>query len=170
MVEMSGSILAKLGASIAWIFSPLGWGDWKAAVAAITGLIAKENVVSTFGILFNFAEVAEDGAEIWEQLAASFTTLSAYSFLIFNLLCAPCFAAIGAIRREMNNAKWFWIAMGYQSVFAYAVSLCVYQWGKLFMAGQVTFGTVIAMTLTAAFVYLLFARNKNGTERARRKE
>ena len=114
MVEdMNHSILAALGSAIAWIFTPLGWGDWKAAVAAITGLVAKENVVGTFGVLYGFGEVAEDGAEIWGSLAGSMTAVAAYSFLIFNLLCAPCFAAMGAIKREMNNVKWFWFAIVY---------------------------------------------------------
>jgi ferrous iron transport protein B len=156
MVEMSDSVLAKIGSLIAPIFAPLGWGNWKSAVAAITGLIAKENVVGTFGILFNFAEVAEDGVEIWSALAASFTMLAAYSFLVFNLLCAPCFAAMGAIKREMNNARWFWIAIGYQCGFAYIVSLCIYQLGMLFSAGSFGFGTVAAFLLLAAFLYLLF--------------
>ncbi len=158
MVDMSESILAKLGSAIAWVFAPLGWGNWKAAVAAITGLIAKENVVGTFGILFNFAEVSEDGAEIWGTLAASFSTLAAYSFLVFNLLCAPCFAAMGAIKREMNNAKWFWIAIGYQCGFAYLVSLCIYQLGMLFTTGTFGVGTVAAVLVVAAFLYLLLRR------------
>ena len=114
--DMNDSILAAIGSILAPLFKPLGWGNWKAAVAAITGLIAKENVVGTFGILYGFGEVAEDGVEIWGTLAASMTALAAYSFLIFNLLCAPCFAAMGAIKREMNNAKWFWFAIGYQTV------------------------------------------------------
>jgi ferrous iron transport protein B len=151
---MQQSVLAAMGSAIAWIFAPLGWGDWKAAVAAITGLIAKENVVGTFGILYNYAEVAEDGAEIWSLLAASFTALSAYSFLVFNLLCAPCFAAMGAIRREMNNASWFWIAIGYQCGFAYVVALCVYQFGLLF-SGQFGLGTLAALLLAAGFLFLL---------------
>ena len=112
--QLDSSILAKIGSAISWIFIPLGWGDWKMAVATVTGLIAKENVVGTFGVLFGFAEVAEDGAEIWGQLAGSISAVAAYSFLVFNLLCAPCFAAMGAIKREMNNAKWFWFAIGYQ--------------------------------------------------------
>lgn len=162
MVEdMNNSLLAKLGGIIAPIFAPLGWGDWKAAVAAITGLIAKENVVGTFGILYGFAEVAEDGAEIWGTLAASFTQIAAYSFLVFNLLCAPCFAAIGAIKREMNSAKWTWFAIGYQCVFAYAVSLCIYQIGKLFTGGGFGVGTVAAVVVIALFVYLLFRPNKD---------
>jgi len=157
---MSDSILAKIGGFIAPIFNPLGWGDWKSAVAAITGLIAKENVVGTFGILFGFAEVAEDGAEVWSLLAANFTVLTAYSFLLFNLLCAPCFAAMGAIRREMNNAKWFWAAIGYQCVFAYIAALCVYQLGTLFSAGSFGAGTVIAFALVAGFVFLLVRKQK----------
>ncbi|MDR1509119.1 MAG: ferrous iron transporter B, partial [Synergistaceae bacterium] len=135
MVDMSDSVLAKVGSGIAWIFTPLGWGDWKSAVAAITGLIAKENVVGTFGILYGFSEVAEDGAEIWANLSASISPLAAYSFLVFNLLCAPCFAAMGAIKREMNNMRWFWIAIGYQCGFAYLVALCVYQIGALSAGG-----------------------------------
>jgi len=155
MVDMGDSILAKIGGFIAPVFTPLGWGDWKAAVAAITGLIAKENVVGTFGILYGFAEVAEDGAEMWSALAASFTTLAAYSFLVFNLLCAPCFAAMGAIRREMNNAKWFFAAIGYQCGLAYVVSLCIYQFGMLF-SGRFGVGTVAAFLLTGGALYLLF--------------
>ena len=126
------------------------------AVAAVTGLIAKENVVGTFGILFGFAEVAEDGAEIWGQLAGSMTTVAAYSFLVFNLLCAPCFAAIGAIKREMNNAKWTWFAIGYQTLLAYAVSLCVYQLGTFFLGGSFGIGTIAAILVVAIFLYLLF--------------
>ncbi|WP_461246134.1 ferrous iron transport protein B [Treponema sp. R6D11] len=155
LVDMEDSILAAIGGVIAVIFSPLGWGNWKAAVAAITGLIAKENVVGTFGILYGFGEVAEDGSEMWSQLAASFTGIAAYSFLVFNLLCAPCFAAMGAIKREMNNAKWFWAAIGYQCGLAYIVSLCIYQFGMLF-TGHFGFGTVIAFLLTAGFLYMLF--------------
>jgi ferrous iron transport protein B len=117
-------------------------------------LIAKENVVGTFGILFGFAEVTEDGVEVWGQLAASFTVLSAYSFLLFNLLCAPCFAAMGAIRREMNNAKWFWFAIGYQCVFAYIVAFCVYQFGML-LSGQFGIGIMAAFLFTAAFIFML---------------
>ncbi len=156
MVEdMENSILARIGNIIAPIFAPIGWGDWKAAVAAVTGLIAKENVVGTFGILYGFAEVAEDGAEVWGSLASSYTALAAYSFLIFNLLCAPCFAAIGAIRREMNSAKWTWFAIGYQCVFAYVVSLCVYQLGNFFTGGGFDIGTAAAIVIVIAFLYLL---------------
>lgn len=143
MVEdLSDGILASIGRGIAWIFAPLGWGNWQAAVAAITGLVAKENVVGTFGILYGFAEVAEDGQEIWGTLAGSFTAVSAYSFLVFNLLCAPCFAAMGAIKREMNNAKWTWFAIGYQTVLAYGVSLCIYQLGSWFETGSFGIGTL----------------------------
>lgn len=126
------------------------------AVAAVTGLIAKENVVGTFGILFGFAEVAEDGAEIWGQLAGSMSAVAAYSFLVFNLLCAPCFAAMGAIKREMNNAKWFWFAIGYQCGLAYLVSLCVYQLGMFFSTGAFSLWTVIGFLLVIGFIYLLF--------------
>ena len=153
-VEMHDSILAMMGSAIAWIFIPLGWGDWRSAVAAITGLIAKENVVGTFGILFNNPEVAENGVEIWGALSASMSALAAYSFLVFNLLCAPCFAAMGAIRREMNSAKWFWIAIGYQCGLAYIVSLCIYQIGMLF-GGTFGFGTILAFVLVALFLYML---------------
>jgi len=157
MVEdLSNGFLANIGGAIAWVFAPLGWGTWQATVAAITGLVAKENVVGTFGVLYGFAEVAEDGAEVWGTLATSFTTASAYSFLVFNLLCAPCFAAIGAIKREMNNAKWTWFAIGYQTVFAYLVSLCVYQLWTWFAGGEFGFGAVVAILLVLAFGYLMF--------------
>ncbi len=154
--QLDGSILAGIGNLIAWLFIPLGWGDWKMAVAAVTGLIAKENVVGTFGILFGFAEVAEDGAEIWGQLAGSMTAVAAYSFLVFNLLCAPCFAAMGAIKREMNNARWFWFAVGYQCGLAYLVSLCIYQLGIFLGTGAFSLWTVIAVLIVAGFFYLLF--------------
>lgn len=153
--QLNSSILASIGSLIAPLFAPLGWGDWKAAVAAVTGLIAKENVVGTFGILYGFGEVAEDGAEIWGNLASSFTVASGYSFLVFNLLCAPCFAAIGAIKREMNNGKWTWFAIGYQTILAYAVSLCVYQVGTSFIDGTFGIGTAVAAALIALFIYLL---------------
>ena len=149
-------ILAKIGNLISWIFTPLGWGDWKMTVAAITGLVAKENVVGTFGQLFGFAEVAEDGQEIWGTLANSMSQIAAYSFLVFNLLCAPCFAAMGAIKREMNNAKWFWFAIGYQCGLAYVVSLCIYQIGTLITTGAFGIGTVVAFLLVIGFLYLLF--------------
>ena len=157
MVEdMNNSILAAIGSAIAWIFTPLGCGDWKAAVAAITGLVAKENVVGTFGVLYGFGEVAEDGAEIWGSLAGSMTAVAAYSFLVFNLLCAPCFAAMGAIKREMNNVKWFWFAIGYQTILAYAASLCVYQIGTLITTGAFGIGTAVAFIIIVGFLYLLF--------------
>lgn len=158
----AGSILAKIGNGIAWIFAPLGWGNWKMAVATVTGLIAKENVVGTFGQLFGFAEVAEDGAEIWGQLAGSMTAIAAYSFLVFNLLCAPCFAAMGAIKREMNNAKWFWFAIGYQCVLAYIVAMCVYQIGTWITTGVFGIGAVIALIFVAVFIYLLFRPYREG--------
>ena len=149
-------ILAKIGNLIAWIFAPLGWGNWKMAVAAITGLVAKENVVGTFGQLFGFAEVAEDGAEIWGNLANSMTQVAAYSFLVFNLLCAPCFAAMGAIKREMNSAKWFWFAIGYQCGLAYLVSLCIYQIGTLITTGTFGVGVIVAALIIVGFIYMLF--------------
>ncbi len=154
-IELDHSILAAVGNGIAWIFTPLGWGDWRSAVAAITGLVAKENVVGTFGILYGFAEVAEEGNEIWGSLAGSMTAVAAYSFLVFNLLCAPCFAAMGAIKREMNNAKWFWFAVGYQTLLAYVVALCVYQIGTFITVGTFGVGVVVAIILVIGFVYLL---------------
>ncbi|MBR9937526.1 ferrous iron transport protein B [Oscillospiraceae bacterium Marseille-Q3528] len=154
--DLSDGILSAIGRSFAWIFAPLGWGDWKAAVAAITGLVAKENVVGTFGILYGFAEVSDEGEEIWGTLASSFTAISAMSFMVFNLLCAPCFAAMGAIKREMNNAKWFWFAIGYQCLLAYVVSLCIYQIGSVVTGGAFGIGTVVAILLVVGFLYLLF--------------
>ena len=158
--QLNDSILASIGNVIAPIFAPLGWtkaGEgWKMAVAAITGLIAKENVVATFGMLFGFAEVAENGSEIWGNLAQVMTPIAAYGFLVFNLLCAPCFAAMGAIKREMNNAKWFWFAIGYQCGLAYIVSLCIYQFGTLFTGGGFGLWTVVAVVLLIAFLYMLF--------------
>ena len=159
-MELDHSILAKLGSTISWLFIPLGWGNWKSAVAAITGLVAKENVVGTFGILYGFAEVAEDGSEIWGTLAGSMTAVAAYSFLVFNLLCAPCFAAMGAIKREMNNTRWFWFAVGYQTLLAYIVALCVYQVGTLITTGTFGFFTVVAFALIAGFIYLLVRPEK----------
>ena len=165
--ELNNSILASIGSTIAWIFAPLGWTQagegWKMAVAAVTGLIAKENVVATFGMLYGFAEVAEDGAEIWGNLAAAMTPIAAYGFLVFNLLCAPCFAAMGAIKREMNNAKWFWFAIGYQCGLAYVVSLCIYQIGTLITTGAFGIGTVAAFLLVIGFLYLLFRPYKESS-------
>lgn len=160
MVEdLDNSVLAFLGKCISWIFIPLGWGNWKAAVAAVTGLIAKENVVATYGVLYHFAgEVSENGTEIWGSFASDFTMLSAYSFLAFNLLCAPCFAAIGAIKREMNNAKWTAFAIGYQTVFAYLVSFMIYNIGTIFTTGF-TAWSALAIVAFAGFGYL-FLRKK----------
>lgn len=156
MVEdLSQGFLAGIGSALAWLFAPLGWGDWKMAVAAITGLVAKENVVGTLGILFGFAEVAEDGTEIWGNLASSYSAAAAYSFLTFNLLCAPCFAAIGAIKREMNNAKWTWFAIGYQTVLAYMVSFCIYQLGTFIQGESLGLGTILAVLVLLGFLYLL---------------
>lgn len=158
--QLDASILAKIGSAIAWIFAPLGWTQagegWKMAVAAVSGLIAKENVVATFGLLFGFAEVAEDGSEIWGSLAQVMTPVAAYGFLVFNLLCAPCFAAMGAIKREMNNVKWFWFAIGYQCGLAYVAALCIYQIGTLITTGAFGLGTVVAFVFIAAILYLLF--------------
>ena len=157
MVDMNDSILAAIGNAVAWLFNPLGWGNWQSAVASVTGLIAKENVVGTFGVLFGgMEEVAENGWQIWSNMQASFTPLSAYSFLVFNLLCAPCFAAIGAIKREMNNAKWTWFAIGYQCVFAYASAFVVYQLGMLFTGAANVLGSIIAFAIVAFALYMLF--------------
>ena len=155
------SLLASIGNVVAVIFAPLGFGHWQAAVATFTGLIAKEEVVNTFGVVYNYAgELSETGEEIWSLLAMDFTALSAYSFMIFNLLCAPCFAAMGAIKREMNNRKWTAFAIGYMCVFAYCVALMVYQLGGL-IAGTVSFSlwTVLALLLLAVMLYLLFRKN-----------
>lgn len=155
--QLDSSILAKIGGVIAPIFAPLGWGDWKSAVAAVTGLIAKENVVATFGILFGIGgEVAEDTPDLLTAVGVNMSALGAFSFMVFNLLCAPCFAAMGAIKREMNNWKWFWFAIGYQTVLAYAVSLCIYQIGMLVGTGTFGVGTVVAFLLVIGFLYLLF--------------
>lgn len=157
MVDMNDSILAAIGNAVAWLFNPLGWGNWQSAVASVTGLIAKENVVGTFGVLFGgMEEVAENGWQIWSNMQASFTPLSAYSFLVFNLLCAPCFAAIGAIKREMNSAKWTWFAIGYQCVFAYASAFVVYQLGMLFTGAGNVLGSIIAFAIVAFALYMLF--------------
>ncbi|MEY8677060.1 ferrous iron transport protein B [Thomasclavelia cocleata] len=153
--QLDQSILASVGNAIAWLFTPLGWGDWKAAVAAITGLVAKENVVGTFGILYGFTEVAENGVEIWGTLALSYTQIAAFSFLIFNLLCAPCFAAIGAIKREMNNGKWTAFAIIYQTVFAYLIAFCIYQIGNAVITKTFTIATIIAIIAIIGFIYLI---------------
>lgn len=155
--NLDNSILASIGGAIAIIFSPLGWGNWQSAVATITGLIAKENVVSTFGVLFGGLDsVAENGFKIWDNIKGIFTPLAAYSFLVFNLLCAPCFAAIGAIRREMNNRKWTWFAIGYQCLFAYVVSFIIYQLGMFFTGNGNIIGTMLAFIVVAVMLLLLF--------------
>lgn len=161
--DNNNSLLALLGRSLAWIFYPLGWvGDmaWKATVATFTGLIAKEEVVNTFGVLYNFGgELSEEGNEIWTLVAADFSAITAYSFMLFNLLCAPCFAAMGAIKREMNNAKWTWISIGYMCVFAYSISLIVYQLGGLLLHEvPFNFFTVVALVLLVGILYLLFRK------------
>lgn len=161
--QLNDSILATIGNVIAPIFAPLGWGDWKMAVAAVTGLIAKENVVGTFGILFGFAEVAEDGSEFWGQLANSLPAVAAYSFLVFNLLCAPCFAAMGAIKREMNNIKWFWFAVGYQCLFAYVIAFMVFQFGSIFAGGLNVIGLIFAVAVFAFMIYMLVRPYKEAT-------
>ena len=159
MVEETESILASIGRVIAPIFTPIGFGDWRAAVATITGLVAKENVVGTFGVLYGAGEVSEDGAEIWTNLQASFTVVSAYAFLAFNLLCAPCFAAIGAIKREMGSWKWTGIAIGYQCLLAYVAAFIIYHLGNtIFLGTGITAGTVIAIIIIAAILYLMFRK------------
>ena len=166
VADFSGGFLAMLGGLIAPVFAPLGFGDWQSSVATITGLVAKENVVGTFGVLFGFADVSQAGADLWGPLAAHFTTLSAYSFLIFNLLCAPCFAAIGAIRREMNNAKWTWFAIVYQTGFAYSVALIIFQLGNLFINGVFGLGTFVAIgILIGLIVYLAKPGSTSGGNR-----
>ena len=157
--EINNSILAAIGGAIAWIFKPLGWGNWQAAVASITGLIAKENIVGTLGILYG----GGDGT-VYQNLAHAFTGLTAYSFLVFNLLCAPCFAAIGAIKREMNNAKWTWFAIGYQCGFAYAIALMVYQFGLLFTGNMSVIGLIFALILLVGMVYMLFKPYQEATK------
>ncbi|MBR4374677.1 MAG: ferrous iron transport protein B [Treponema sp.] len=147
--QLDSSILAKIGSCIAWIFTPLGWGNWQAAVASITGLVAKENIVGTMGILYG-------GEEAWTNLAQAFTSVSGFSFLVFNLLCAPCFAAIGAIKREMNNTKWFWFAICYQCGFAYVISLLVNQFGNLFIGNASIIGLVFATAAFIGLVYMIF--------------
>ena len=149
--ELDQSILAAIGSVIAWIFAPLGWGTWQAAVASITGLVAKENIVGTMGILYGGGELTA-----WQALHAAFTGVTGFSFLVFNLLCAPCFAAIGAIKREMNNAKWTWFAIGYQCGFAYAVSLCINQIGGAFTGNFNIIGFLCALAILAGMVYMLF--------------
>ncbi len=154
--EIDYSILASIGRCLAWLFTPLGFGNWKATVATVTGLVAKENVVGTFGILYHYAgELSENGDEIFNLIAGDFTVVSAYAFMVFNLLCAPCFAAMGAIKREMNNGRWTAIAIGYECLFAYVIALCVYQIGNLVVYGQFGIGTIVAFVLVVGLVYLM---------------
>lgn len=167
--QLDHSILAKIGNAIAWIFTPLGWGNWKAAVAAVTGLVAKENVVGTFGILYphwaqGVEELGDNGEAIWATLQASMPAVAGFSFLVFNLLCAPCFAAMGAIKREMNNTKWFFAAIGYQTGLGYVVALCIYQIGMLVTEGTFGIGTVVAFLLVIGFLYLLFRPYKESRQ------
>lgn len=160
--EIDQSILAAIGNAIAWIFSPLGWGNWQAAVASITGLVAKENIVGTMGILYGGGE-----STVYQALAGAFTGIAGYSFLVFNLLCAPCFAAIGAIRREMNSAKWTWFAVGYQCVFAYAIALMINQFGLLFTGNVNVIGLIFAVLILAFMLYMLFRPYKESTKLTR---
>ena len=161
--EIDCSILASIGGVIAWIFRPLGWGNWQAAVASITGLVAKENIVGTMGILYAGGE-----GTVYQNLAFAFTGVTAYSFLVFNLLCAPCFAAIGAIKREMNNAKWTWFAIGYQCGFAYVIALMINQFGNAFTGKLNVLGLIVALALLAGMIYMLFKPYKEATKRSSR--
>ena len=158
--ELEFSILAKIGGLIAWIFAPLGWGNWQAAVASITGLVAKENIVGTMGILYGSGEMTA-----WQALAQAFTGVTAYSFLVFNLLCAPCFAAIGAIKREMNNAKWTWFAIGYQCGFAYVIALMINQFGGLFTGNVNVIGLIFAIAALVVIIYMLFFKKYKEAEK-----
>jgi ferrous iron transport protein B len=158
-------MLASIGNVIAPIFSPLGWGQWQAAVASITGLVAKESIVSTFGILFGVESVTENGMEVWENVRAAFTPLAGYSFLTFNLLCAPCFASIGATKREMGSAKWTWFTVLYQTIFAYLVSMIIYQLGLLIGTGIITVWTLISIMMIMSFLYLIFRKDPQRSKR-----
>ena len=151
--ELDQSILAAIGGAIAWIFAPLGWGNWQAAVASITGIVAKENIVGTMGILYGGGELT-----VWQTLHKAFTGITGFSFLVFNLLCAPCFAAIGAIRREMNSAKWTWFAIGYQCLFAYAIALMINQFGGLFTGSVNVIGLIAAFAVLGLMICMLFIR------------
>lgn len=162
MVETDESILASIGRSFSLLFAPLGFGNWRATVAAITGLLAKETVIATFGILYKLGETTEENPELWGLLQQDYTALSAYSFLVFNLLCAPCFAAIGAIHREMGESKWTWIAIGFQTGLAYASSLVIYQVGLVLIYGQLpTVWTFIAIFLIITAIYSLVKKPAN---------
>ncbi|MBQ4185143.1 MAG: ferrous iron transporter B, partial [Clostridiales bacterium] len=163
--ELEFSLLAKLGSAIAWIFAPLGWGNWQAAVASITGLVAKENIVGTMGILYGGGELST-----WQALAVAFTSVAGFSFLVFNLLCAPCFAAIGAIKREMNNAKWTWFAIGYQCGFAYVIALMINQFGLLFTGDVNVIGLIFAIAALAGMIYMLFFKKYKEADRLTSKD
>ena len=158
--ELNLSILARLGNLIAWIFIPLGWGNWQAAVASITGLVAKENIVGTMGILYGSGELTA-----WQALSQAFTPVTGFSFLVFNLLCAPCFAAIGAIKREMNNAKWTWFAIGYQCGFAYVIAFMINQFGGLFTGNVNVIGLAVAVAALAGMIYMLFFKKYSEAEK-----
>ena len=157
--EIDHSILAAIGSVISWIFKPLGWGNWQAAVASITGLVAKENIVGTMGILYG----GGDGT-VYQNLAVAFTGITGYSFLVFNLLCAPCFAAIGAIRREMNSAKWTWFAIAYQCGFAYVIALMINQFGGMFTGNVNVVGLIFAFAFLAGMIYMLVRPYKEATK------
>ena len=166
MVEdQDNSVLAAIATKVAWIIAPLGFGNWRATVASVSGLIAKENVVGTFGVLYHFGgELSENGDEIWAAVAQDYTALSAYAFMIFNLLCAPCFAAMGAIKREMNNAKWTWFAIGYQCGFAYLIALMINQFGNAFTGSLNVIGLIAAIVVLAGMIYMLFKPYKEATK------
>ena len=157
--QIDSSILAKIGNLIAWIFIPLGWGNWQATVASITGLVAKENIVGTLGILYGGGDL-----NVYQNIAVAFTGITGYSFLVFNLLCAPCFAAIGAIKREMNNAKWTWFAIGYQCGFAYLIALMINQFGNAFTGSLNVIGLIAAIVVLAGMIYMLFKPYKEATK------
>jgi ferrous iron transport protein B len=176
VTPMDDSILAGVGNAVSFVFKPLGFGSWRPTVATVTGLVAKEEVVSTFGVLYNYddadgeEELEENGDQIWDNVAADFGAfsgghgmLAAFAFMLFNLLCAPCFAAMGAIKREMNNAKWTWFAIGYMCVFAYVIALIVYQLGLLFTGGVQIIGLIVAVALLAFLLYMLFRPYKEAT-------
>ena len=162
--ELEYSILAKIGSCIAWIFTPLGWGNWQATVASITGLVAKENIVGTMGILYS-----SEGSTVWQGLGDAFTGVTGFSFLVFNLLCAPCFAAIGAIKREMNSAKWTWFAIGYQCGFAYVIALMINQFGNIFVGKTNAIGLIFAAALLAGMIYMLFFKEYSESVRLSKK-
>lgn len=165
MVDTEDSMLAAIGSVIAPIFKPLGFGDWRAAVASVTGLLAKENLVGTFGILYGFSEVAENGAEFWPELASAYTPIAAYAMMAFNLLCVPCMAAVGALRREMMSGKMTWFAITYQCVLAYIVALWIYQFGMLITTGAFGIGTVVAILTVLMVLYLLFIKKPYSPEK-----